>query len=247
MDLSTLGFWHDLLTSTMHHDALPIMLSHSPHGSLYTQSTSQGLYSFTSIYTTYPIWNLSLSTSLKNEPLPWSLSWSFQSWHCWETLRGHVLSELRNASTQPGLQSEDAVVAYVHGEVAERLWEKGAAGRPLSVSNWPWWRRGGWVPSPCSPGTLPSGPQGGRELDRLRKLRWDWSRTFGLHLSLPPQSRSGRRGEPETGGPTPHQLAVQPASAHSQGNFPFSSSSPLRQLTASIHFLSAFFTTHPFL
>ncbi len=82
----------------------------------------------------------------------------------------------------------------------------------------------GRVPSPCSPGTVPLG-WGGRELDTSKKHRWDWSRTFGLHLSLSPQWRIGRRGEPETGGPTSHQLALQPASALSQGNFPFSSSS----------------------
>lgn len=33
--------------------------------------------------------------------------------------------------------------------------------------------------------------------------------------------RGGRQGGPGTGGPAPHQLARQPASAHSRGNFSF--------------------------
>lgn len=49
-----------------------------------------------------------------------------------------------------GLQSEDVVVAHIHREVAECLWEKEAKGRPLCVSNWPLWRgRAGYrAPSP---------------------------------------------------------------------------------------------------
>lgn len=89
----------------------------------------------------------------------------------------------------------------------------------------------------CSPGRLPSG-WGGKKQAGRKKRRWDQNGTFGLHLSLSPQQRKGRRGEPETGGPTSHQLALQPASAHSQDNFPASSSSLLRQLKASC-FLSS--------
>lgn len=105
--------------------------------------------------------NISSLTTLPHCPL-------FQSWNRWETCKGHVMSE-RNASVQPGLQSEYVVVAHIHGEVAECLWEKEEKGRPLSVSNWPlyWWRAGCRSLSPCSPGTVPSGVVGW-ELDRRR-------------------------------------------------------------------------------
>lgn len=100
-----------------------------------------------------------------------------------------------NISTQPGLQSEHAVVAHIHREAAEFLWETEAAGAtPLCkqltlvvIQGW------GPVESPCSPGMVPLG-QGRREVDSLKKQCGDRTRTFRLHLSLSPQQRSGRWG-----------------------------------------------------
>lgn len=191
-------------------------------------------------------------------PLPHCIAQWKMSLHAYMKLPVLIISKLAslrdleracfvciNIFTQPGLQSEDAVVAHIHREAAECLWEREAAGRPLSVSSWPVVIHGwGPVESPCSPGMVPSG-QGRREVDSLKKQCGDRTQTFGLHLSLSPQQRSGRWGEPETGGPTPHQLALQLASAHSQGNFSFSSSSLLRQLTVFTSSPSVVFISHP--
>lgn len=104
-----------------------------------------------------------------------------------------------------------------------------AGATPLCKQLTPVGTRGrGLVKSPCSPGMVPPGP-GRKVVDRLKTQCGDQTRTFGLHLSLPPRQRQGRWGEPETGGPTPHQLARLPASAHSHGNFSSSLSSLLRQ------------------
>lgn len=93
----------------------------------------------------------------------------------------------------------------------------------------------------CVPGAVPMFPWHGALRPGRERAGQTGEAALGPEQNLRTPSvafstveRRGRRGEPETGGPTPHQLALQPASAHSQGNFPFSSSSLIRQLTASI-------------
>lgn len=224
MDFSSSGFWHDPLDPSPCVRILLIMLSHHET----SKALPRGWFGVTSICTTYPIWHLSLSVCEK---------WAFHTRLAvfiiskrrrWETLRGHVLSAWKTASSQTGLQSKRCSCrkhprggsrGFVGGRgglvtpLCKQLTLMAMEGRvPGAVPMFPWH------------GALRPG-QGG-ELDRMKKQRRDWSSNLqdSICRFLHSRGRRGRRGEPETGGSAPHQLAVQPASAHSQDNFPFYSS-----------------------
>lgn len=233
MDFGTLGFRHDLLTSTMHHAAVLIVLStcitmhpeHSsgiirPHINMYNISNLAPLplclIEKRAAYMKPPVLIISKLASLRdlergmfclNKEMP-PLSQDFKAnmqLSLSSTGRQHSVWERKSEGATP-LCKQLTLVA-VEG------WVLGAV--PMS----PWHaalRQGVWRAGQTEEAAL--GPE--------QNLR-----TPSVAFST--QQRRGRRGEPETGGPTPHQLAPQPASAHSQGNFPFSSSSQIRQLAAS--------------